>query len=268
MLANSKKIRIAFFSKQVFLFDLDGTLYLGSKILPGARELLSKLRAENKSIYFFTNNSSRSENEYVEKLKKMGFEVKPEEVIMSTHSLIWFLNLKKMQQVFLLGTPAMEQMLKNSGIQNVSTGEGAQAVVVGFDKTLTYEKLKRACELIESGVPYIVTHPDLYCPTDKGREPDCGSFAAVLRLVTETDPIAVLGKPHSSMIEEVLRRSGASKKSMILTGDRLSTDILMARRAGIESLLVLSGETTKQKLRASRAKPRFVLDSVADLISV
>ena len=253
-----------FFSKDIFLFDLDGTLYLGNRVLPGALELIEKLNAASKKIYFFTNNSSRSEVDYIEKLSKMGFPVEADQIIMSTHILIRYLKSKNINRIYLLGTPAMASMIEAAGIRiDESTPE---SIVVGFDKTLTYEKLKRACELIEKRIPYIVTHPDLYCPTDHGREPDCGTIARALELVTEASPKIVLGKPHPMMMREAVLRSKGSTRQIVLTGDRLSTDIEMARASKVESLLVLSGETTPSKLKQSRIKPTFVVRSVADLI--
>lgn len=260
----TQKIQERFFAKSIFLFDLDGTLYLGEQVLEGALTLVEKLRALRKQIFFFTNNSSRSEKDYYEKLSKMGFNPRENEVVMSTHSLVLFLQKKKMKSIYLVGTPAMKEMLEATGFKHHE--QEPEAVVVGFDKTLTYAKLKRACEVIESGKPFIVTHPDLYCPTNYGREPDCGAFGKILELVTEKKPLAVLGKPHSLMIEEVVRRSKGRKSDFILVGDRLSTDILMAKNAGIESLLVLSGETSQKILKSSRIKPTMLLRSVNDLL--
>ncbi len=256
-------LRRHFFSKRVYLFDLDGTLYLGKSVIPGALKLISKLRQEKKQIYFFTNNSSRSENDYVVKLNKLGFGAKASEIVMSTHSLIRFLRLRRMKRIFLLGTPAMKKMLLR---KSFSFSARPQVVVVGFDKTLTYKKLQEATRLIESGIPYVVTHPDLYCPTDKGREPDCGAIAQMIELVTEVKPIAVLGKPHRLMMKEAQARCRAPRRDMILIGDRLSTDIQMADTQGIESLLVLSGETTRRMLSRSKVQPTHVVGSVQDLL--
>jgi HAD superfamily hydrolase (TIGR01450 family) len=257
------QLRRHFFSKQVYLFDLDGTLYLGKSVIPGARKLVSYLREQKKQIYFFTNNSSRSENDYVSKLRKLGFGAKASEVVMSTHSLIHFLKARRMKRVFLLGTPAMKKMLSRNSFVFESR---PQIAIVGFDKTLTYEKLQKATRLIESGVPYVVTHPDLYCPTDKGREPDCGSIARMIELVTEVKPLAVLGKPHPLMMQIALDRCRAPKKDIILIGDRLSTDIEMAKAQGVQSLLVLSGETTRRMLSRSKVQPTYVVGSVQDLL--
>jgi glycerol 3-phosphatase-2 len=257
------QLRRHFFSKRVYLFDLDGTLYLGKSVIPGARKLVSQLRQQKKQIYFFTNNSSRSDHDYVVKLNKLGFAAKASEIVMSTHSLIHFLKVRKMKRVFLLGTPAMKKMLARQAF--VFTAR-PQVVVVAFDKTLTYEKLQQATRLIQSGIPYVVTHPDLYCPTDKGREPDCGAIAQLIELVTEVKPLVVLGKPHPLMMKIAADRCRAPKKDMILIGDRLSTDIQMAKAQGIHSLLVLSGETTRRMLSRSKVQPTYVVGSVRDLM--
>jgi len=253
-----------FSSKEIFLFDLDGTLYLGPKVLPGAKALVKRLHQLNKKVFYFTNNSSRSEADYVRKLRKMGFPCNVSQVVMSTHSLIRGLKSKKMKRVYCLGTPAMKAMLKKSRI--IHTSVKPQAVVVGFDKTLTYFKLLFASRLIDSGLPYFVTHPDYFCPTDQGPEPDCGSIALLLEKACRRKPLAVYGKPHPWMIEEVIRRQKCSRSKMILIGDRLQTDILMAKASKIQSLLVLSGETKLRDLKNSKVRPDFVLSSVSNIL--
>lgn len=259
-----KNIRKIFWSKKVFLFDLDGTLYLGNKLIPGALNLLHELHLRNKKVFYFTNNSSRSEVDYSRKLKAFGFPVQAGQIIMSTHSLITKLKRDRRNKVFLLGTPAMKKMLRASNIELIS--EKPQAVVVGFDKTLTYAKLEHACRLVAKGIPYYVTHPDFFCPTEKGPEPDCGAFALVIEKATKKKPIAVLGKPNPLMIQEVRRRIHVKASDMILIGDRLMTDILMAHKAGIQSLLVLSGDSTKTELRSSSIKPTGLISSVKALL--
>lgn len=260
----TQDIRKLFWAKKVILFDLDGTLYLGKKVLPRARELVWRLRTENKSFFYLTNNSSRSDRDYVKKLSGMGFPVKKDQIVMSTHLLISELKKKKWQKIFLLGTPAMRQMLQRAGIRHVS--KRPQAVVVGFDKTLTYAKLEKACRFISTGVPYVVTHPDLYCPTDIGPEPDCGAMAKLIELVTKKNPVDVFGKPHRLMLSEVTKRKAMRKREMILVGDRLSTDIQMAKTFRIDSILVLSGETLSRDVKGLRLKSCNILPSVADLL--
>lgn len=226
--------------------------------------LMGQLRVAKKNIFFFTNNSSRSLKDYIRKLSKFGFEARAEEIIMSTHTLISYLKTKKIKSVYLLGTPAMRKMLAESGIRHST--QNPKAVVVGFDKTITYQKLLEACRFVDRGLPYIVTHPDYFCPTDIGPEPDCGSFAKVIELTTKRLPLAVLGKPHPSMIVEALRRSRAKKSEVILVGDRLQTDIEMGKRSKIDTLLVLTGETQLKDLKKSKTKPSYILRSVQSLV--
>lgn len=159
----------------------------------------------------------------------------------------------------------MRQMLQKEKI--VHTKSDPSAVVVGFDKTLTYQKLLDACRFIERGIPWIVTHPDVYCPTNEGLEPDCGAIAALIASATRTRPEVVLGKPHPSMIDEALKRLKLHKNELVLIGDRLSTDIAMAHEARIDGLLVLSGETTAADLKKIKKKRLFgIVSSVQDLI--
>ena len=266
MLTPKRQIQKLLTRKKAILFDLDGTLYLGGTIIPGAKKLVQQLRDEQKNIFFFTNNSSRSEKDYIKKLRKMGFDAHLREVVMSTHTLISFLRRKKWNKIFLLGTPAMKRMLQSAGIRH--TKSKPNAVVVGFDKTLTYEKLHEACKYVENGVPLVWTHPDIFCPTDKGREPDCGAIGALISQVTGKKPVAVMGKPDVSMLKEVVRRINCKRSEMVLIGDRMSTDYKMGKSFGIDTILVLSGETSRTDIRTMKGrKPSYVVSSVQSLLN-
>lgn len=264
--SQTKKAQALLASKKVVLFDLDGTLYLGSKVLPGAVELVRKLREQGKRLFFFTNNSSRSEADYLKKLKSMGFPVSKNEIVMSTHSLISGLKKRRIRKIFLLGTPSMRIMLRKSGILCLATPKTAKAVVVGFDKTLTYKKLLLASQAIAKGLPYFVTHPDYFCPTEFGPEPDCGSFGLVLEKTTKKKPKEVFGKPNPAMIEEVRKRVRCKKSEMIMLGDRLMTDIEMARKSKIDSIFVLSGDNNLADIGKLNIKPSAVVKSVKSLL--
>lgn len=251
-------------SKKAFLFDLDGTLYLGDQVLPGARELITKLRAENKKILFLSNNSSRSEGDYLKKLTKMGFQPKPKEILISTRVLIHELKSKKIRRVFLLGTPAMKRLLQSDQIK--VTEKKPQMVIVGFDKTLTYAKLWKASQFISKGIPYGVTHPDYFCPHPKGPEPDCGAIAILLERTTKKTPRFVLGKPHPKVIQTASKILSVARRDMVVFGDRLSTDIQMAFDAKITSVFVLSGDNSKKDLKKFKARPTVIAKSLFQFI--
>lgn len=258
------RIRNWFYKHDIFLFDLDGTLYLGKRLLPGSVALVKRLRAMGRRVYFFTNNSSKSHRDYFKKLKKFGLAQSPDEVVLSTEVLIQYLVRKKWRRVFLLGTPAMKKMLREAKID--PSAKNPQAVVVGFDKSLTYKKLHQAALFLARGLPFVVTHPDYFCPTEEGPEPDCGSIALALAATTQREPTIVLGKPHPAMIEEVKRRSRLPRARYVLVGDRLQTDVAMARASKISSLMVLSGDSQKHEVSRARFKPHFVTSSVKDLL--
>lgn len=264
--SQTRKAQTLLAKKQVVLFDLDGTLYLGAKVLPGAVELVSRLQEQGKRVFFFTNNSSRSETDYVKKLKSMGFQVSKNDIVMSTHSLISGLKKRRIRKVFLLGTPSMRIMLRRNGILCLASPKTAKAVVVGFDKTLTYKKLLLASQAIAKGLPYFVTHPDYFCPTEFGPEPDCGSFALVLEKTTKKKPQEIFGKPNPAMIKEVQKRARCKKSEMIMLGDRLMTDIEMARKSKIDSIFVLSGDNNFADIGKLKVKPSAVVRSVKNLL--
>ena len=177
-----------------FILDLDGTTYLSHKIFPGVIEFLEMLKKQNKKFIFLTNNSSQNTSEYVLKLKKMGIEVKKENIYTSGQATAFYLiRQKKSPRIFVLGTPSFEKELKEAGCK--LTDKNVDYVVAGFDKTLTYEKLKKGCLLIQGGAKFIASHPDLNCSTTEGDIPDCGSISASITASTGTKPF-VIGKPN------------------------------------------------------------------------
>lgn len=246
-----------------FLLDLDGTIYLGKNAIPGAAEFVRFLREEGRSYLFYTNNSSKSAREYADKLAAMGIPAAPENVLSSGEATVRYLIAETPhRRVFVVGTPSFETELREAGIE--LTGTEPDAVVIGFDNTLTYAKLERACLLLRDGAPYYATNPDKVCPTEYGYIPDCGSIAALLREATGRLP-QVIGKPNPEMVRMGMQKIGGAPETTAMVGDRLYTDMQMAFNAGIASVLVLSGETKRSDLDAAERKPDFVFDSVRDL---
>lgn len=249
-----------------FLLDMDGTIYLGPRALPGAADLIDTLRAQNKRFLFFTNNPSKDAAAYASKLAAMGIDVTPGDILTSGEATARYLAKETPhRRVFALGTPSFEEELRREGL--TLDDKDPEAVVLAFDTTLTYAKLERACLLLRAGLPYIATNPDRLCPTDYGYIPDCGAIAALLESATERTPKYV-GKPNAEMIRMGLEKLGADTGNTAMVGDRIYTDMEMAFRAGTTSVLVLSGESTATQARAAAQRPDHVFPSVAELARV
>ena len=248
---------------RLFLLDMDGTVYLGSRLLPGSLDFLRYLRETSRDHLFLTNNSSRNANYYAEKLTRLGWPAKPEEVLTSGEATALYLGgLKPSARVYLLGTPDLEQEFIEHGF--VLTNEKPDYVVLGFDMTLTYEKLVQACDLVRSGVPFIATHPDFNCPTETGYIPDCGAMIALITASTGVKP-QVIGKPNREIIDAMFRKKPVTRSQVAMVGDRLYTDIVMGHNARVASILVLSGEAKRDDIDTAPVKPDYVMSGLAEL---
>jgi 4-nitrophenyl phosphatase len=248
-----------------FLLDLDGTFYLGDELFPWSRNFVGRLEELGKEFIFVTNNSSRNAGYYAEKISRLGVPVDTRRVFTSGEATVYYLKKNNFgSDLYLIGTPDLEEEFIRAGFN--LTADHPAAVVLGFDLTLTYEKLRRACDLIRSGVPFIATHPDFNCPTPQGPIPDCGAMAVLITASTGVKP-KVIGKPYPEMVEAFCSKFGLERGSVAMIGDRLYTDIAMGQAAGIFSILVLSGETRPEDLAGSPFKPDLVaenLGTVAD----
>jgi len=251
---------------RAFLMDMDGTVYLGHRLLAGARAFFRLLGRRRIPCLFFTNNSSADRTLYRDKLVGMGLEVTADQVITSGEATALYLATRTpYRRLFVLGTPSLERELQEAGFTLAADG-AVDAVVLGFDRTLTYAKLERACHLLRAGVPFIATHPDLVCPSEAGPVPDAGSMIALLRAATGRRP-KVIGKPNRTMVAMALRKlgGGVRARDVAIVGDRLYTDMRMGRRAGLTTILVLSGETTREDLERTRDRPDYVFESIREL---
>ncbi len=250
-----------------FLFDMDGTVYLGNKVLPGAAGVFAQLKKLGKSYYFLTNNSSRDQDYYQEKLDGMGIDAHREQILISSHSLAHYLSEKPVKRVFVLGTRELKEYLAYSGYKILEKNtQVPDYVVVGFDTGLDYEKLTIACQHIDSGVPYVATHPDVRCPLEGGLYiPDCGSLLALIKTATGKECEFVAGKPSRQMLDVVTKKTGVPFSQLAMVGDRLNTDIALGNNNGILSILLLKGEATLEDLKTSVIKPDIVLPSIEKL---
>lgn len=252
-------------TKKVFLMDMDGTFYLGNTIIPGSLDFIEKLRQSGKSFYFLTNNSSHHARYYASKLSRMGlYTIKTEQIITSGEVCGWYLQrLKPQGRVFLLGTRELEQDLLKTGLMSVKTNP--DFVVLGFDTSLTYEKIEKGCRYIRQGVPFYATHPDINCPTEFGPIPDAGSMIKMIEISTGVSP-KIFGKPYPDIIEYIMFRTRTTKKDIVMIGDRLYTDIALGKESGITTILVLSGETQENDVLTSPYQPDFIFPSLNEIV--
>lgn len=250
--------------------DLDGTIYRGKTLFRTTLPFLALLRKLGVGYTFLTNNPSQSNADYLAKLRGLGVAVRPSQLYTSAQATIEYLqkNWPQAKKLFVLGTPSMCQSFTDAGFTLLpnSPKERPDAVVAGFDTTLTYTRLCRAAWWIVRGVPYFATNPDAVCPTD---EPtvlvDCGSITAALEKATSRAPAAVLGKPGVAMLSGILRRHQLRPQELAMVGDRTYTDMEMARRTGAVGVLVLTGETTASQAAAVKPPLDIILPSLAEL---
>lgn len=249
---------------RAFLLDMDGTVYLGNTSIPGASDFVSFLQEAGIPFLFLTNNPSADAMYYSGKLEGvLGVRIGAEHILTAGEATARYLaEQTPWRRVYVLGTPSFEHELAAVGLAH--DDQNPEAVVLAFDKTLTYTKLERACLLLAQGLPYIATNPDRVCPMEYGYIPDCGAMAALLEAATGRTP-CYIGKPEPTFAHEALRRLNIAARETAMVGDRLYTDMAMARAAGLLSVLVLSGETSREDVEASPWKPDFVLESVAEL---
>ena len=249
---------------ELFLFDMDGTLYLGDQVYEGAIELMEALPSLGKKYIYLTNNSSRAGVDYITRLRKLGFPCQEENVFTSGMATGMYLNQNHPgARVYLVGTQAFRRELLSYGIELVE--EDADVVVAGFDTELVYEKLNKACHFLRRGAVFIAANPDWVCPMpDDEVLPDCGSICALLTASSGREP-NYIGKPNRNMIDVISKMTGIPNERICAVGDRLYTDIAVAQNAGSVSVLVLSGETDEAMVEAAERKPDYVLRDVHQL---
>lgn len=246
-----------------FLLDMDGTINLGAKLLPGAGEFMNYLKESGRDFLFVTNNSSKNGDHYVKKMRNLGIECDINDVLTSGEATANYIHsIKPGARIYLMGTPELETEFKSWGF--TLTADQPDFVVLGFDMTLTYEKLVIGCDLIRAGVTYIATHPDFNCPVENGYIPDCGAMMELIKASTGKVP-KVIGKPNGEIVESAFRKRNYKPEEFAMVGDRLYTDVKTGVNAGITAILVLSGEATMKDVEESDVKPTFIFDGVGDI---
>ncbi len=245
----------------LYLFDMDGTLYLGDRLYDFTTDLLQTIRATGGRYLFMTNNSSKSVEDYIKKLAKLGIAATREDFITSSQATAFYLHkYHEGQTLYVCGTESLKAELRREGFSLTELPEETDCIVMGFDTELTFRKLHDVSYLLltRPEIPYIATNPDLVCPTEFGSVPDCGSVCQMLCNVSGRLPV-VIGKPSALMPQLAMEKWGVAGGQTCVIGDRIYTDIKSGLNAGTLTILVLSGETNQEILDASSEKPHMVL---------
>lgn len=248
-----------------FLLDMDGTFYLGDRLIEGSLDFLAALGRTGRQCLFLTNNSSKSGAFYEQKLARMGVPEAFCRVLTSGQAAARYVQARfPGKKAFLLANQIETEEMRALGVE--IDPRHPDYVLAAFDTELDYQKLTLLCDHVRAGLPYIATHPDFNCPTETGFIPDIGATIAYVKASTGRDPDVVIGKPNAGIVEETLRLTGLQKEDLAMVGDRLYTDIATGRRFGMLSVLVMSGETTREMLASSEIQPDLVFGRLADMI--
>ena len=252
---------------KLFLFDMDGTLYLGDRLFPFTEELLCKIKSSGKRYLFMTNNSSKSVSAYIEKLAKLGIKATENDFITSSQATAYYLKKHYSNaRLYVCGTKSLKDELVSQGFTVTENVEETDCIVMGYDTELNYKKLWDVSYMLTAkDLPYIATNPDYVCPTEWGSVPDCGSICDMIFNATGKRPVFI-GKPEPLMPKLAMEKEKCTPAETAVIGDRIYTDIKSGINAGVVSILVMSGETTTGILNNSPDKPDMVLENAGEII--
>lgn len=248
-----------------YVLDLDGTVYLGSEPLPGAVEAIAALHALGSRVVFLSNNPLERSTTYAARLRAMGVAVDDGDVVTSIDALIGYLRQRPPVRILAIAEELVQDELRTAGHELTDDPRGADAVVVSWDRTFTYEKLQRAFTAVRNGARLIATNADPYCPTPDGGMPDCGALLAAIEVSTGIAAEVVVGKPSAHIARVALERLGLPAGEVVMVGDRLLTDLALARSAGMVGALVLTGATRLDDL-AGAPEPDLVIEGLDQLV--
>lgn len=251
-----------------YLFDLDGTIYLGDLLLPGAVETVAALRAAGRRTFFLSNNPTKSREQYAVKLTEMGIPTPIEDIVNSSYALTrWLLKEAPAARLFVVGEEPLKQELREAGFQLSEQADQIDIVVASFDRTFAYHKLQIAFDAIRAGARLVATNPDRYCPVPGGGEPDAAAIIAAIEACTGVRCEPIVGKPSPIMVETIMALLQLPPEECMMIGDRLETDIRMGIEAGMATCLVLTGDATRAKLAASGLQPTLVAERIDELLA-
>ena len=250
-----------------FIFDLDGCIYRGNTVIPGAAEKIEELRKLGKKVLFLTNNATKTPKEYVDKLTGMGIDTNPKEILTSATATALYLakNFGK-ASIFPVGERGLIVELQRAGhrIIDVNKLGEAEFVVACLDFSFTYAKMKAACQAIFAGAKFVATNTDPNVPVEGGYMPGAGAIVSAISTATGVKPL-VIGKPSRHIVEIALERLGVRASQTVIVGDRLDTDVQSGKMVGAFTILVLSGATSLEKAKETKLKPDLILPSISHI---
>lgn len=252
---------------KLFLFDMDGTLYIGDRLYDFTKELLSTIKEQGKRYMYMTNNSSKSVKDYIAKLARLGIEATEEEFITSSQATVYYLKNKYPNEtIYVCGTKSLKDEFIKEGFTLTESVDDTTLIVMGNDTELTFKKLSDVCKILltKENIKYVATNLDMVCPTEFGSVPDCGSFCDMIYNSTGRRP-ELVGKPEPIMPQLAMEMAGFAKNETAVIGDRIYTDIKSGLNSGTLSILVMSGETTQEILDKSGDKPDLVLKDCGEI---
>ncbi|MFN8479305.1 MAG: HAD-IIA family hydrolase [Kouleothrix sp.] len=250
-----------------YIFDQDGTIYLGEQPLPGAAETIAALRAAGKRTIFLSNNPTKTREQYAAKLTRLGIPTPIEDIVNSSFVLAqWLLREAPAARLFVVGEEPLKSDLRAAGFVLSEEPGTIDIVVASFDRTFDYRKLQIAFDAIRAGARLVATNPDRYCPVPGGGEPDCAAMIAAIEACTGVRCDPIVGKPSPIMVATITAMLGLPPERCIMVGDRLETDITMGIDAGMATCLVLTGDADRARLAASGLAPTLVLERIDGLL--
>lgn len=252
--------------KTLYLLDMDGTIYNENQIFDGTLEFLEEIKRRGGQYVFITNNSSKSVEDYVQKVQAMGIEAEYENFYTSSQATAMYLKENYQNQVvYCMGTKSLIKELREAGIEVVTeVDDRASVVLLGFDTENTSEKIRNTCIMLGRDVAYLATNPDLVCPVSFGYIPDCGSMSIMLKNATGKEPFFI-GKPEPIMVNCVLKQLNCKRENAVIVGDRLYTDIKTGENAKVDTICVLSGEASMEDILQGEVKPTYIFKSVKEI---
>jgi NagD protein len=250
-----------------YVFDLDGTVYLGDALLPTAGATIARLRELGARTVFLSNNPTHHPEVYAAKLDRLGLPTPLDDILVSTQILVHFLGARMPgARLLVLGERPLVEALEAAGFTVTDRSAGVDAVIASFDRTFAYPKLQAAFDAIRAGARFFATNGDRFCPVPGGGEPDAASIIAAVEACTGVACEAIVGKPSRHASEAVLAHLGLPAADCLVSGDRLETDVRMGLDAGMSAALALTGATSREALAASPIRPTYVLERLADLL--